>query len=255
MACKYHYFQNHLKFAVLQKFVNYESNPENFKKICKKTFHRFYKKNSRYNVLPCIMAMNIEFFISEALHTEKITDRLLLYDRLDAFLDFQSEITMNTYIFRCTCNNPSTTMFCEGDGTCLNYRNNDTTVEHSSCLPFSLPFSRRKKQTTICSVECHHKCQAIQCSNYTLCNKLIPAWLNEINNGICSECASSYGKIDHKPIIQECPICYEEKPNIKIFCGHRLCQTCWQTIVKRTKENRSPLCPLCRGQVFDVLSI
>jgi tetratricopeptide (TPR) repeat protein len=49
-----------------------------------------------------------------------------------------------------------------------------------------------------------------------------------------------FTKLSH---ICECPICYEEKLNIDLNCGHCFCKDCYQKIV----DNDVVRCPICRN--------
>lgn len=45
----------------------------------------------------------------------------------------------------------------------------------------------------------------------------------------------------------ECPVCYENKTNCKLVCGHEFCKSCVKTWY--TKGNGSAGCPMCRRRV------
>ncbi len=50
-------------------------------------------------------------------------------------------------------------------------------------------------------------------------------------------------------LIDECPICMDEKHLVKSKCRHQICKECWKTIIIKIKT-----CPYCR-KLIDIKSL
>ena len=63
------------------------------------------------------------------------------------------------------------------------------------------------------------------------------------NDKMMSYFQSSMKYVDES---SECPVCYsDDEPCVKISCGHRFCEKCIQSWVRRT-----PKCPMCRKFIY-----
>ena len=155
--------------------------------------------------------------------------------------------------FGCACNGSEVAgadAVCGGDGACLHYCHEcmAENEEHTEVDPRSLHSEGPEHN---CLIPCAKGCVPLECANYRMCHKMIPAWAAAANNGICYNCKWYYGKIDFASSAgtaeAECVICSEERPLVRIFCGHELCLDCWKTISKREATYiKAPCCPLCR---------
>ncbi len=104
-------------------------------------------------------------------------------------------------------------------------------------------------------IPCEYDCEPVLCPNdinHKNDNKgqMYPKWLFNCHGGNCPECAILYGHgFSHKNEINECPICYENKPMISLQCKHEICWDCWSSICEKSQsdsfENRAS-CPICR---------
>lgn len=152
----------------------------------------------------------------------------------------------------CTCRGAAAAaVACGGDGTCLHYCHECTSEndEHTEVDPRTLHTDGPEHN---CLIPCAHGCVPLECANFRMCQKMIPAWAAAVNGGVCYNCRWYYGKIEFAssvgaPASAECVICCEERPLVRIFCGHELCLDCWKTISKREATYiKAPCCPLCR---------
>ena len=60
--------------------------------------------------------------------------------------------------------------------------------------------------------------------------------------------------------VKQCPICYEETPEIHLMhtnCNHTFCNTCITTHLETERNKRHPHCPMCRSTIttMDIKSI
>ena len=121
---------------------------------------------------------------------------------------------------------------CNGDGTC-----------------FQQIGENEYEQTS-----CSHNCILKQCNHFVHCGQMRPEWVWNIHRQMCMTCAvwkySGIQLIDEKT---ECPICYTEKPVLKLKCNHVLCMECLHNICDATNYNsnceRDITCPMCRKNV------
>lgn len=101
-----------------------------------------------------------------------------------------------------------------------------------------------------CQTECPHNCKLVECHNYKMCGEKRPQQILDSHNGMCTNCAIMFGKINFLGILDDCPICMENKDMIQISCGkHNVCIDCWKHMSKLT--NKYPLtCPMCRESIW-----
>ena len=74
-----------------------------------------------------------------------------------------------------------------------------------------------------------------------------PQWVSNCHNGM--NCAVQLGRHKTTDIIDDCPVCLENKTIIILKCNHKVCNNCWFTITKKGfgNDEHKPLCPLCRN--------
>jgi len=55
-------------------------------------------------------------------------------------------------------------------------------------------------------------------------------------------------------MVINCPVCYEDKPGIKLECGHKFCKSCLRGIIKHVDINIVNIlpCPYCRADINKV---
>lgn len=47
---------------------------------------------------------------------------------------------------------------------------------------------------------------------------------------------------------QECPICFDDRPDVQLPCGHKICQACEQrTVARAVDQLETPKCGICRA--------
>lgn len=99
--------------------------------------------------------------------------------------------------------------------------------------------------------ESNKNCENIllKCKNYRICLQEHPEYVLRQYGGYCYNCATSIGPLKFgEKCKEECPICFENKELIGIFCGkHELCISCWIRIVETDS-----VCPFCRKHLFDI---
>jgi len=130
--------------------------------------------------------------------------------------------------------------YCNGEGMCLNACpctcSNECKCEH-------------KDHDGYCPNFC---CELVHCRNYDYCGYKMPLWILKDCNGLCNTCYVQMGEHNMTNIIEECPICLEDSPIIKLSCNHELCNDCWYNITREScldeKKEFIPECPLCRGK-------
>jgi len=131
---------------------------------------------------------------------------------------------------------------CSGNGICINncecYCKNICTCGHYEHNGYCL------------SKEC--SCVLQECRNIKFCKTKMPQWILDCHNGLCDKCLVQMGNHIKTNIVQECPICFEDKRMIKLQCNHFLCNECWYSITKEvlSKENIEEYveCPICRSK-------
>jgi len=173
---------------------------------------------------------------------------------ISRFIKNQFENFEDKFIFKCYCSGypEDNTIVCEGAGDCL------AECQGCFCLEENCTCGH-KNHNKICDVFCPHNCKPVECNNFILCENSISEWENKMNSGICFDCTFKYGKINFINEIDECPICLESKPNVKIFCSHKMCIDCWKKIADETPQDNeletwenSPQCPFCREKVWKI---
>lgn len=155
-------------------------------------------------------------------------------------------------VFKCVCigYNDNVIVDCDGSGACL--------AECDSCVCETENCScEHKEHDKICKVDCPHACEPLLCSNSPACKAVVPKWVCDMNDGICFDCKYKYGKCTFLDEAAECPICFEDKACITIFCGHNMCFECWKKTSDATKQDNeldtwdnSPQCPFCRKTLW-----
>lgn len=70
------------------------------------------------------------------------------------------------------------TIECIGDGSCLRQKND-------------LQFYKNPKFT------CSHNCLVYKCPHYIYCRTFAPAWVFNVNYGVCNNCLFYNNKISH----------------------------------------------------------
>lgn len=98
---------------------------------------------------------------------------------------------------------------------------------------------------TTCGFYCKYQgdCPLYPCDNFKICNSMIPLYLKEHHEGICSYCVVNVGKISNGTL-GECAICLENKNMVVTRCGHCFCEGCY---LKWRLQNNT--CPLCRAEI------
>ena len=144
--------------------------------------------------------------------------------------------------------------FCLEQCCCLCFEDEECEVPSEVCTCGHRDHPKLYGGDTECDIycrdECPYKCELIPCHNYKLCQKKLPQCQLDINNGMCLDCAVSFGKIKFLDIKDECPICMENKNMIQISCEkHNLCLDCWKEISKTSKYGPTT-CPLCRESIW-----
>lgn len=79
-------------------------------------------------------------------------------------------------------------------------------------------------------------CRLQNCKNYPFCKEQRPQQILDVHGDFCLGCAMIM-RYKQEAIINECPICQEEKILIKLKCGHLICRKCWYNICKTADEN------------------
>jgi hypothetical protein len=76
---------------------------------------------------------------------------------------------------------------------------------------------------------CPHKCSAVKCPNFLICDSIVPQWILGCNKGTCTSCGYTFGtKLTFYESV-ECPICLEDKPGVKqVNCDHKVCIDCFK---------------------------
>jgi hypothetical protein len=122
-------------------------------------------------------------------------------------------------------------MICTGIGECLN---------QCDCECYEICICEHRTHYGYCPSTC---CMPINCRNFIHCNKKLPKWVLNCHNGMCTNCAIQMGKHNTSDIIEDCPVCLENKKMIILKCNHKMCNDCWYHIT----NNIENLCPLCRN--------
>jgi len=168
----------------------------------------------------------------------------LVYRLVNSYFDMYEDKADG--LFGCTHGSPASSenFICEGDGTCFH-----------TCDQCEEGFIENCNCRTGCVLGCVLK----KCHNYDFCKQHIPSWVDTMNKSICFKCKYTHGKMNISNEITECGICMQDKNMVEIFCGHKMCLECWDTIVKNTPQDNSlktidnyPSCPLCRRKVYDI---
>jgi hypothetical protein len=130
----------------------------------------------------------------------------------------------------------SESQYCNSDGRCLKKISNNFYYVSSKFF-------------------CLNNCQAIPCANNIVCDKLMPKYLLDEFDQLCTVCYNAFGKHVggngrlEKKEIDECPICYDENvfgiSNPK--CNHFMCincfKTCYNNILNEIKPDIEPPFP------------
>lgn len=109
---------------------------------------------------------------------------------------------------------------------------------------------RNHKNLTECDVYYLHTSHLVECHNFKMCGQKRPDIILGWYNGMCMDCAISFGKIKFLDEKDDCPICFDNKDMIEISCGkHKLCLDCWKNWSKTSTQ--IPLtCPFCRNSIW-----
>ena len=60
-------------------------------------------------------------------------------------------------------------------------------------------------------------------------------------------------KSSRKIQMEECPVCFEDTPNLTLPCNHPLCTSCIKQIKRQARINNPP-CPLCRRRIIKLVN-
>jgi hypothetical protein len=96
---------------------------------------------------------------------------------------------------------------------------------------------------------CEYNCEPVLCQNdrfhpIDMQNKKYPKWYITEYSGNCRECTNIYGYgFRHIDVVEECPVCYDNKDMVELHCKHKVCRECWWAISTRLNQR----CPLCRS--------
>ena len=133
---------------------------------------------------------------------------------------------------------------CNGRGSCIQQCFGRSHRNHTKLI------GGTREYDIYCKKECTHNCQLVECHNFRMCGKKYPQQVLDAHNGMCVNCAVTFGKVKFLDEQGDCPICMENKEMIQISCEkHKLCIDCWINM----SENRTdvPLrCPLCRESIW-----
>ena len=137
---------------------------------------------------------------------------------------------------------------CKGNGECLRQCycecfNEDTYEYYETCT------CGHREHEGNCPSNC---CSPVECKNYSFCKIKQPKWVSNCHNGMCMNCAVQFGRHKTTDIIEDCPVCLENKNIIILHCNHKICYECWYMITKNgfgddDPEEYKPQCPLCRN--------
>ena len=79
-----------------------------------------------------------------------------------------------------------------------------------------------------------------------------PEWEHNYNFNMCLNCVIKMGKHEYSTLIENCPICFEDKKMLILQCSHKLCNECWYQITDigyiNIKGDYQPNCPICRNR-------
>lgn len=109
------------------------------------------------------------------------------------------------------------------------------------------------------------RCTLKKCSIYNHCKQMCPQWVLDTYGGSDINCAmgnTMFHSHEFLNVVDQCPVCYDDKYMIAFGCKHHLCFDCMWTIyqnqlAKNTKsmfdaahyEEGDVLCPLCRDPI------
>jgi len=118
--------------------------------------------------------------------------------------------------------------YCNKNGECLiqcecQCYNEETNEYNQVCV------CGHRLHNGYCPSNC---CIPIECRNYKYCNIKQPKWVSNCHNGMCINCAVQMGRHKTTDIIDDCPVCLENKIMIILKCNHKICNNCWYNITK-----------------------
>jgi hypothetical protein len=137
---------------------------------------------------------------------------------------------------------------CNGNGECLEQCwcscYNEETDEYDEICTCG-----HREHKGNCPSAC---CIPVECRNYKYCNVKQAQWVSDCHNGMCLNCAVQLGPHETTNIIENCPVCLENKNIIILKCNHKICSDCWYKITELsvdedTEKSYKTLCPLCRN--------
>lgn len=257
MSCKFHQLRDDIidrVNAVIKKKLDalngYSNHLLDLSYLFGKTYMEYYNNEEYKNLFEeagfmleetitiCIEAFNLQGVVDyKSLNT-------LVYRLINSYFDgFENK---DDVPFGCTHVSPASSenFICIGDGTCFH-----------TCDQCKEEFV----ENCTCKRGCTMGCVLKKCHNYDFCKQHIPAWVDTMNKSICFDCKYQCGKITIINEITECGICMQDKNMVEIFCGHKMCFECWETIVKNTPQDDSlktndnyPSCPICRRKVYEL---
>jgi len=140
---------------------------------------------------------------------------------------------------------------CEGRGNCITQCSCDCYHDEECEIPSeNCSCGHRNHVQGYCKVDCPHNCELVECHNYRMCGKKRPQNILDCHNGMCMDCAVSFGKIKFLDEKDDCPICLVNKDMIQVTCGrHKVCIECWKNWSETSTQ--IPLtCHLCREPIW-----
>ncbi len=254
MACKFHEFRDDLTGRVHEalqiigqsgSYSDFYKENRSFVKIYVETYTTYYRTNPEYCHILEILGQNLDVTIVTFWATFEQAE--LSYadfeNDISLFIDKQfTQMLENKYVFRCSCLGYPANSICNGDGTCLVYCPHVCTCIEKPCACHTGPY---------CDRNCVYMCPPRPCKNHVFCSNTMPQWQYNVSDGLCPQsCAWRYGPLKPITTLDDCSICYSQKQNVQIMCGHTLCFSCWRKITHGVNINiASPVCPFCRTAV------
>ena len=132
---------------------------------------------------------------------------------------------------------------CKGNGECLYQYSFSNIIDGS-------PVYCRK-----INWDCPVKCQPVKCKGYRFCQQMVPKWMLDFHDGLCSECFNLFSRAQCQITMEpeyECPVCLEIKQCFsQINCKHVLCIECYRRIYFEGNK-QAPRFPFPEAEMYYV---
>ena len=139
---------------------------------------------------------------------------------------------------------------CEGRGDCIQQCSCECYDDEEYDIPSEVCSCGHRNHEGYCKTECIYNCELAECHNYRMCRQKRPQNILDCHNGMCFDCAISFGRIKFLDEKDDCPVCLVNKDMIEINCGkHKLCLECWKNW-SETSTQIPVTCPLCRNPIW-----